>query len=315
MHIAFTGATGFVGKPTLAALISAGHTVSILVRTPERQNYPVGVKIIQGGLDDTEALAKLVQGAECVIHGAGAIAALSEAEFFRVNFAGTKNVFEAANTAAVKRLIYVSSLTARMPEISPYAASKRAAEDFLLSNRSEEMSVLILRPCAVYGPGDKATLPLLAALQKRVALIPGTAKSRFSLINVFDLAQIIADAVHSKKEGVVEVDDLAGGHSWAELAAISFSKSGFPKNITYLPKALVRMIAVSAEFYSIFTGLPSLINRSKMRELYHEDWVVRGANWPRSTAIGLAQGLSETLDWYHSEGWLPRLKAEAKSTR
>ena len=315
MHIAFTGATGFVGKPTLAALISAGHTVSILVRKPEGQNFPAGVKIIQGRLDDTQALAKLVQGAACVIHGAGAIAALSQAEFFKVNFTGTKNISEAAKSAAVKRLIYVSSLTARMPEISPYAASKRAAEDLLQSSRSDGMSVLILRPCAVYGPGDKATLPLLAALQKRGALIPGTAKSRFSLINVFDLAQIIADAVGSKKEGVVEVDDLAGGHSWAELAAISFSNSGLPKNITYLPKALVRMVAVSAEFYSIFTGLPCLINRSKMRELYHEDWVVRGTNWPRSSAIGLAQGLGETLDWYHREGWLPRVKAEAKSTR
>jgi nucleoside-diphosphate-sugar epimerase len=247
-----------------------------------------------------------------VVHVAGAISALSEADYFRVNSIGTRTLFEAAMAAGVKRFVYVSSLAARLPGISPYAASKRAAEDFLQSAKSD-MSIVILRPSAIYGPGDKATFPLLAALQKRVALLPGKAKARFSLLHVADFAGVVADAANGTSKGLFEVDDMEGGHSWAELAALNLKQSGQPQHITFLPRPLVSLVAMGAEVGTFFTGQPGMVNRGKVRELYHEDWVVRGANWPRENAIGLAEGLGETLDWYRREGWLPPAKRHVRS--
>ncbi len=306
MRIALTGATGFAGGPILSALLADGHRVKALVRRPRDGQFPAA-KIVTGGLDDIAALRVLTSEVDVVVHVAGAISATSEAEFFRVNFGGTKNVFEAAQAAGVKRFVFVSSLAARLPSISAYAASKRAAEEFLQAATSE-MDIVILRPSAIYGPGDKATLPLMAALQKRVALVPGKASARFSLVHVNDFAAVVADAATSQSTGLFEIDDMSGGHGWAELAAITAKDTGFPQHLTYLPKVLVSLVALGAEVGTFFTGLPGMVNRAKVRELYHEDWVVRGNNWHRAHPIGLEKGLIETLNWYRREGWLPPLK-------
>jgi hypothetical protein len=125
---------------------------------------------------------------------------------------------------------------------------------------------------------------------------------------VADFAAVVADAVSSKSTGLFEIDDMAGGHSWAELAEINLKQAGVPKHVTYFPKSLVSLVAFGAEVGTFFTGLPGMVNRAKVRELYHEDWVVRGQPWARPNPIGLQQGLTETLNWYRREGWLPPLK-------
>lgn len=306
-RIALTGATGFAGGPILKALLAAGHNATVLVRRPRENQFSSTVKVVVGGLDDLAALRDFVAGTDVVVHVAGAISAISEAEYFRVNFAGTKQLFEAAQAAGVKRFIYVSSLAARLPSISAYAASKRAAEDYLQSVPTK-MKIVVLRPSAIYGPGDKATLPLLAALQKPVALLPGKASARFSLVHVADFASVVAEAIASKATGLFEIDDMAGGHSWAELAEINLKQSGTPQHVTYLPKILVSIVALGAEALTFFTGLPGMVNRAKVRELYHDDWVVQGRPWPRPSPIGLEKGLIETLSWYRQEGLLPPLK-------
>jgi nucleoside-diphosphate-sugar epimerase len=301
MRVALTGASGFAGGHILSALLAGGHDVSVLARRIVPNQFPESVKVIIGDLHDAAALQKLTADQDAVIHCAGAITAIREADYFKVNYVGTQNVFKAAQQAEVKRFIFISSLAARMPSISPYAASKRAAEDFLLSSGNS----VILRPSAVYGPGDKATLPLLGALQKRVALVPGQAKSRFSLVHVADLAAVVANAVMSKATGLFEIDDMAGGYSWADFAALNFKHFGTPQHLTYLPKTLVNLVALGAEIGTMFTGLPGMVNRGKVRELYHEDWVVRGENWTRAHPIQLEKGLIETIEWYVAQGWLP----------
>ena len=304
--VALTGATGFVGKAVLPLLLNAGFDVSVLVRQPKLGQFAPAVRVVKGDLEDTQALRDLVDGADCVIHVAGAISALSQKAFFKSNFESVKSLFAAAESAGVQRLVHISSLAARMPSLSPYAASKRAGEDFL-KEQMRKMSIVILRPSAIYGPGDKATLPLLTALQKKVALIPSTAAARFSLLHVGDFAEVICTAAASDAVGSFEIDDMSGGHSWVELAALNAQSSGLPKMVTYLPQLFVSSIAVLAEAVSFVTRRPGMITRAKVRELYHENWVVQGPNWPRPNPIGLAEGLHETLEWYRSHGWLAPL--------
>jgi nucleoside-diphosphate-sugar epimerase len=310
-RIALTGATGFAGGPIVAALLKAGSDVRALVRSPRAGQFADDVHIVQGDLENNAALLDLVYGANTVVHVAGAISALNEVDYFRVNLGGTRNVFEAAIASGVRRFVYVSSITARLPEISAYAASKRAAEDFL-QNTKADIEVVILRPSAIYGPGDKATLPLLAALQKRVAVLPGKASARFSLVHVSDFAAVVADAAQGSAKGVFEIDDMSGGHDWAELATISEKLNGLPQHVRYLPKGLVSLVAFGAEIGSYLKGQAGMVNRGKVRELYHDDWVVRGANWPRENPIGLHEGLGETLHWYQSNGWLPEPKRNVR---
>lgn len=310
--VALTGATGFVGSAVVPVLLKAGFKVSVLVRTPKPEQFPEQVKVVAGDLEDPLALDQLVKGADCVVHLAGAISALSEAQFFKSNFSGVQLLFRAAEAAQIKRFVHISSLVARRPELSAYAASKRAGEDFLQSTHSK-MEIAILRPSAIYGPADKATLPLLAALQKRVAFIPGAADARFSLLYVRDFAEVISDFVASDATGVFEIDDLSGGYKWADLAQANVKISGLPKRIIYIPQSAVNLVAIFAEAWSIISQKAGMISRGKLRELYYANWVVQGQNWPRPNPVGLAEGLVETLEWYRSHGWLkPIVKIQEK---
>ena len=312
MKVALTGATGFAGGPIFKEIMADGHDIKILVRCPQEGQFDRSVCVVKGDLDDVAALKQFVADCDVVVHVAGAISALNEGGYFKVNFAGTRNVFEAAVASGVRRFVFVSSISARNPELSAYAASKRAAEDYLVS-QTGEMETLILRPSAIYGPGDKATLPLLAALQKSIALVPGQRGARFSLLHVKDFARVVTCSATSRQTGILEIDDMQGGHDWQELADINRMICGKPNQIAYLPRTIVNTIAVASELSRFFTGQLGMVNRGKVNELYHPDWVARGVGWPRSNAIGLSEGLTDTVTWYRAHGWLPPLKQAVRT--
>jgi nucleoside-diphosphate-sugar epimerase len=307
MKIALTGATGFAGGPILRELLASGHSVKALVRRPKDGQFDGAVAVIKGDLNQLDALRDLMAGADVAVHVAGAISALDGNGYFKVNFAGTRNAFEAALSSGARRFINVSSITARNPELSAYAASKRAAEDYL-ETQNGKMEILTLRPSAIYGPGDKATLPLIQALQKSVAVIPGRRDSRFSLVHVGDFAAVVAQAVVSQEKGIREIDDQQGGYDWHALADANRALFGKPKRVVFLPRGLLHSVAMASEFGTKITGQSGMVNRGKVNELYHGDWVARTPGWPRANAILLADGLKETVTWYRANGWLPPLK-------
>jgi nucleoside-diphosphate-sugar epimerase len=303
MKIALTGATGFVGNFIVPELLAVKHKIKALARQPAALCNQ-GLEVIKGDLADETALAKLVENVDVVIHVAGAISERNRAGYFAANLAGTKRLYDASQKANCRRFIYVSSITAREPGLSHYAASKAAAEQFLLGQKGGPQ-VIIMRPSAIYGPGDRSTLPLLKTLQSHFAIVPGNAASRFSLIHARDFAQVVVSAAASNATGVLEVDDMAGGHTWQDLANANRAITGMPQKLIYAPKLLALTVATYAELVGSITTKPSITNRGKVTELYHQDWVARGQNWPRDNPIRLAEGLAETLRWYVEAGWLP----------
>jgi len=303
--IAITGATGFAGGHAVAELLRRGHTLRALVRNPAAARLPDAVTMIEGSLASEAALVRLVQGADTVVHLAGAIAAVTAQDFLQVNARGTMILAEAAARAKVTRFIHVSSLAARQPGLSPYGASKRAGEDAVL-DLAGKLNALILRPPAIYGPGDRATLPLLKALTQTVAVIPSRRENRFSLIHVADLARLIADAAVSDTTGVFEVSDgREGGYGWDDLMAVAADVRGAPVRPVFLPRPLPGAVAWDAEAVARLTGRPGLVNRGKIAELYHPDWVTRDGGLALDDPITFASGFPATLAWYRDAGWLP----------
>lgn len=267
-------------------------------------HVPASVEVITGSLADESALRKLCAGTDVVLHLAGAIKAANQRAFFEVNEKGTRNLVLAAGATGVRRFIHVSSLAARKPEISPYAASKCAAEVAVQGARGLE--ACIIRPAAVYGPGDVATLPLLKSLMGTIAVLPGLSDSRFSLIHVDDLASILADAVTQARQGVLEVDDLSGGYGWRDLIDVTRSQFSKPDRCFHLPRSVAMFVGHGADVWAGLTGQPQMISAGKFREMYEPDWVVTGANWPRTNPIPLSAGLPGTIRWYQAQGLLPR---------
>lgn len=298
--VALTGGTGFVGSRLLDLLTAKGIQVQALARSPQQPRE--AVEWVPGSLSDAGSVDALVAGADAVIHVAGVINARSNAEFELGNVAGTQAVAEAARAAGVRRFVHVSSLAAKLPSLSRYGASKAKAEDVVAASR---LDWTIVRPPAVYGPGDRETLELFRMARLGLVLTP--AKGRLSLIHADDLAELLS-ILASEGSGcdVLEPDDgRSGGWTHREFAA-ALSRAVQRRTLTMgIPRAVMRGGAVLDR---LLRGDRAKLTADRIAYFCHPDWLsdpsraVPAALW-RPT-IETAQGLADTAAWYRAQGWL-----------
>lgn len=299
--LAITGATGFVGGHLLHRAVARGHGIRALMRRPQPDFQHV--EWIAGALDDAESLATLARGADAVIHVAGMINAPSRAAFAECNVAGTERLIAAAKRAGVRRFVHVSSLAAREPAISDYGWSKN------LSERVVEGSGLdwtIVRPPAVYGPGDRETLDLFRMAGRGFVLLPP--RGRISLIHVADLADLLLACLDAPQTvgRIYEPDD--GTHC-------GWSHEDFARALGRARGRKVRALSIPAPVMRLGARLDRAARRDKAkltpdraRYFAHPDWVARPERHPParlwSPKILTEKGLRDTAIWYAGEGWL-----------
>jgi len=273
--VALTGASGFIGQAIAHRLIQAGLKVRGLVRTSrkipnlEHQN----ITLVSGTLDQKESLHKLIQGCTGLVHCAGAIRGSEKKDFIPSNIQGVANLLSVClSQTHPPRIVHLSSLAAREPSLSPYAWSKREGE-LLFQKDGESLNWIILRPPAVYGPGDEALLPLFRLGKKGIALQLGPSEGKFSLIHVHDLTDVILRSLEAEtiRSTILEVDDgLAKGHSWKSVFHILNPQ--MKVHVTISPK-LLRLIGKSNEFLSRLFRYSPLFTTGKVNELVHTNWV------------------------------------------
>ena len=177
MLVSVTGGTGFVGAHSVAAIVRAGHRVRLLVRDESTVETLFGlgveagsVDVVRGDVLDPAAVARLVRGADAVLHAASVYSfdSRSHRAVRRTNVAGTEVVLAAASRAGTGRIVYVSSFGALLPATgrvvstdSPvgrpreaYLASKAAAEVVARRYQADGAPVTITYPPALLGPHD-----------------------------------------------------------------------------------------------------------------------------------------------------------------
>lgn len=312
--VAVTGATGFLGRHLVRALAQDGWTPRVLVRRDPIHPLwsDIEVEIVTGDLRTPGALERLSSGAETVIHGAGLIKARSLEAFHGVNRDGAQAAAATAKAAGA-RFILVSSLAAREPGLSHYAASKRAGEEAV---RATDPSALIVRPPAIYGPGDTETLALFRLAARSPVLPVLSPKSRIAMIHVHDAAAKLVAFCRSPTLGVVELSDVRrDGYSWTEIMSGAARVMGANPRLVRLPDQGVLAAGALADAWSSLTKTPSVFGSGKARELLHADWTLSSA--PMSEGVpsmfGLIDGFAHTVDWYRAAGWLPKnIAAEFK---
>lgn len=281
--VALTGASGFVGRHVLERLEQRGFRVRALVRHPDQIKSSSRVTTVPGRLNQAEALQTLIEGADCVIHLAGATGGVDYDDFARVNVDGTRLLLEAClqnNPSA--RFIHLSSLAAREPGLSDYSASKRAGEDCVTAT---ELDWVVLRPPAVYGPDDPALAPLWQALARGWLIRTGPRQARFSLLHVDDLAAAIvelADTAGAARGQVLELHDgREGGYGWDDLKAIAESARGKPIRELGVPPGLLKTLGLfNLSIARLRQRRPPPLVPGKVRELVHHDWVCDNSALP-----------------------------------
>ena len=259
------------------------------------------VSWLDGALDRPESLVTLVQGADAIIHVAGAINAPTRAAFHAANVAGTSALAAAARDAGVRRFIHVSSLAAREPDLSDYGWSKAESEAAV---RASGLDWTIVRPPAIYGPGDRETLELFRMAARGVVMLPPG--GRLSLIEVSDLGSLLldlADRPASIGQSYEPDDGTPTGWDHRDFAHALGDAVGRRVRPISVPAAVMRMASLTERL--IRRGGAKL-TADRVRYFCHPDWVVRdrppASIW--SPAIETRAGLKATARWYREAGWL-----------
>ena len=295
-----TGGTGFVGEHLLRLAALADWQMRALARSaqpPKAKTFWVA-----GALDKPDSLARLMTGADAVIHVAGVINAPDRAAFAAGNVAGTAAMLAAARDAGVTRFVHVSSLAAREPALSDYGWSKAESEALVAASG---LDWTIVRPPAVYGPGDREMLELFRMAKRGfVALPPG---GRLSLIHAEDLVRLLmAVAQQGARDQVLEPDDgTPGGWSHRDFAHALGAAVGRRVRTLALPAGLLRL---GAKLDRLARRDRAKLTADRVRYFCHSDWVVAAERAPPAElwrpALPTPAGLKQTADWYRAQGWL-----------
>ena len=301
MKLAITGGTGFVGLHLIDVALAAGHTIKALTRREQQPRE--NVDWIAGDFGSRDALEQLVGHADAVIHVAGTITAPNAAAFEKGNVAGTLAMLAAATAGGVQRFVHVSSLAAREPKLSLYGASKAKAEELV---HSSGLDWVIVRPPAVYGPGDRETLELFRMAKLGLMLMPP--KGRVSVIHADDLSRLLLAlaAPPAPSNKLFEPDDgKAGGWTHREFARALAAAVGTKAAVISSPGILLRMAARADQF---LRGEKAKLTADRAAYFSHRNWVVE----PKRAApaklwrpeIETMTGLADTATWYRAQGWL-----------
>jgi nucleoside-diphosphate-sugar epimerase len=252
--------------------------VRALVRNPNKaqQLNTLGVNLVQGDLDDSAALQQLAADTSAVIHAAGVVRGVCQQDFDRINVAGTSRLLATLEaTAKHTRLLLLSSLAAREPGLSWYAASKLGGEELLKAH--PELDWMVLRPPAVYGPGDKEMLPVFKAMSRGITPVPGETSARISLVHVTDLVTAVIACLQSdatRHQTMTLCDGRKNGYDWREMADIAGHVWDRKVRLWQVPTRILDWIAQINVYSARLTGRAPMLTPPKLRELRHPDWVV-----------------------------------------
>jgi uncharacterized protein YbjT (DUF2867 family) len=300
-RLAITGATGFVGQVLVRRALAEGWQVNALSRTGTLAVE--GADVIKGHLADPASLDRLVKDVDAIIHVAGVVNAPDRDGFETGNVAGTLAVIEAARRAGVARFVHVSSLTAREPDLSLYGASKARSEMLVAASG---LDWTIIRPPAVYGPGDRDMLDLYRMARWGFIVMPP--QGRTSLIEVSDLARLLVAVIPfgETRSKLYEVDDnWEGGWSYRDYGKAIGKAVGKAVAIIAMPRPVVRL---SARLDRLFRGSKAKLTLDRAAYLCHPDWVIDPAKrcppeiW--QPAIEASTGLKGTAAAYRAASWL-----------
>jgi nucleoside-diphosphate-sugar epimerase len=321
-----TGGTGFIGARLVARLVGEGRAVRCLVRRSSRTDElrELGAELRVVELETGEGLDEALEGAAAVLHLAGAVRAWGPAGYARANVDATRTLAERARRAGVRRLVAVSSLAAAGPSpadrgraedeppapICDYGRSKLAGERALAEAAGGALETVVVRPGAVYGPGDRDFLALFRLVAGRTRLVPYAAPpgARLSMVHVDDVVELVLRALERAPAGAVYHGADGASYTWPEIIGAIGRALGRRARPLRLAPAVLAPAAAAAELLRPFRPRPPVLCLDKLRQARQVGWL--GAVDRARAELGfepryaLEEGMAQTACWYREQGWL-----------
>jgi len=314
--VAITGASGFIGFPLACKFLNEGHEVIILGRKESVNKYAERADVfivdkISKVKESMEKIREKYGSVDIFIHNAGVKFAHHERKYYEVNCQYTKTIIEGIEdgTLPVKHFVYISSLSAQGPNpekgvpISHYGRSKLMAEELC---RQKLSNLLILRPVAVYGPGDTDFLSLFRMVKRGIVVVPTLSNPLFPLIYVKDLVELIYILSISGKTGIWTLSD-GRTYSLDEIIHITSEFLGTRCMVIRVPRFVAVKIASALSLFSRLSGIYIPVSKDRIYELGCPRWECPGNDPCReyfSKMTSAYTGIPLTLKWYIEQGWL-----------
>ena len=321
-----TGATGFIGRHLVDALAATGGDVRCLTRGAVPADPRPNVSYHQARYDhsDLGLPDAVLSGATAVYHLAGATRAVSFADFTKANVRVTETLLRrVAALSPGARFVFVSSQAAAGPTrdaqhprvesdpdapIEGYGKSKLAAERFV--REQEMLPWAIVRPTAVYGPGDRDFLSIFAMAKRGVAVFPGIRNAAINAIYIGDLIPgLVAAGTSPAAVGKTWFlgDDTV--HPWKEIYSVIAEVVGQERKVELaIPRGLLGMAGAVGDVVGAVTGRPSIVNSSKATLATPRYWLCSSARARQELGFqprtSLREGMRMTYDWYLRHRWL-----------
>jgi nucleoside-diphosphate-sugar epimerase len=327
MKVLVTGGTGFTGKALVKRLLDEGHEVVALdykegIKTDELRRW--GARVVIGSVTDPKVVAECMKGVEVVQHAAAAFRELNVPDTYyeEVNVGGTRVVLEAAHREGVRKLIYTSTCgvhgnvdhppageDAPIQPADYYQRTKYEAEPVVLEYAAKGMATTILRPAAIYGPGDPERFHMI---YRRVATgrfpMFGSGRTLYHPLyidNLVDAMMLAADPAKGNgqvyliaDEHYVEINDLV--RMVGEAIGVKVKISHYP----VMPLVVAGHICetVCRPFGIAPPIFPRRVDWFRQNRAFRIDKAKRELGY--APKIDLPEGLKRTGEWYRAEGYL-----------
>jgi len=337
--VLITGASGFIGGQLRDSLLGSGADV-VAIRRPGSPPSVAG----RSAAADYARVADLErviasEKPDYVLHVAGVTKGSSYEDFRRGNVMPTRNLLTAVRREhpGVRRFVMVSSAASYGPSatsapqreenpprpIEHYGRSKLEAER-VVEEESAGVPWTIVRPCAVYGPGDVDHFTLFQSALLGVNLFYGNRERLMSWIYVDDCIRgILEAAAHPNTVGKGYFLTNEVQLTWDQFQTEIALAVGRPVRTVDLPEQLLWASAFAGEIATRIDKKPRLLNLQKARLGAQSAWTCSGDAARRdfgfSAAVRLSEGIRRTHEWYVENGWYqsldPKELASAKSLR
>ncbi len=324
MKALVTGATGFIGGHLVEALIARRDEAFVLIRPGSRGTglLPPAAALIRGDYGDPDSLAKAVSGMDVVFHAGGLITSLDEAAYEAANVRPTRALLSAcaASAPALKRFVYVSSISATGPSpaggtldesaplrpVSGYGRSKVAAEEAVRSF-SGRVPWTILRPPNVLGPRQKELFSSISLIGKRIKPLMGDRRPRTSIASVWDVVRaLLLLADHPAAVGRTYFVTSGRPYAWREITDAVAAELGVRRVYLPVPYPAQKAVGAVSELAARIRGREPLLTREAVDAAWKYSWIYDDSRIRNELGFvpeyDLAGAIRRTVAWYAERG-------------